>query len=138
MAKGALEVTGVAEVVGQASGKVKNTTEWALDEVAVFVGNGGTLVGRLGPGEERDWKIFGTQSDFLRGDSGVDIDVWGGFNSFSPESESITDMSLWQTARTLGGQEFRGPGEVVAAGWTRSFAPRSRSTARTRAPAVGR
>jgi hypothetical protein len=123
VATGALEVTAVATVAGQASGKVKNGSEWALDEVAVFVGTDGTLVGRLEPGEEREWKLFGTQADFLRGDMGVDIDVWGGFNSFSPGSDSITDMSLWQTAGALGGQEFRGPGEVVAAGWTRSFAP---------------
>jgi hypothetical protein len=122
-AKGVLEVSAVAHAAGEASGKVKNGTEWALDDVAVFVGTGGTLVGRLQPGEERDWKVVGTQADFLRGDMAVDVDVWGGFDAFSPGPDSVIDMSLWQTAGALRGQEFRGPGEVVAAGWTRSFAP---------------
>ena len=122
-ARGVLEVTAVAAAAGEATGRVKNATEWALDEVAVFVGTGGSLVGRLGPGEERAWKVTGTEADFLQGDVPVDVDVWGGFGAFNPESDSITDMSLWQTAQALGGHEFRGPGEVVAAGWTRSFTP---------------
>ncbi len=122
--EGILEVSAVAMAPGQASGRVKNATSWVLDEVGVFVGTGGTLVGRLEPGEERDWRIAETDANFLfGGEGGVEGRVWNLFGGFDPDSDSTVDWSLWQTAEAISGPEFRGPGEVLAAGWTRSFAP---------------
>lgn len=121
---GALEVTAIATGPETASGRVKNTTPWPLDDVAVFVGTGGGLVGRLEPGEEQEWTVAGTDQNFLfQGEAGVEFQVWGGFDPFSIDETRIADLGLWQTAEALGGQEFRGPGEAVAAGWTRAFAP---------------
>ncbi|HVF13905.1 MAG TPA: hypothetical protein VM942_04855, partial [Acidimicrobiales bacterium] len=123
--EGSLEVSAVTVAAGEASGRVKNSTSFTLDDVAVFVGTGELLVGRLGPGEEREWRMIDTDLDFFfeggGGPSG--FRVWGGADGFSPEPGSVADFSLWETARRLGGQEFLGPGEAVAAGWTRSFAP---------------
>ena len=68
--------------------------------------------------------MTGTDVNFqFQGEPGIEFRVWNGFDIFGPGTDSPVDMSLWQTAEALGGQEFRGPGEVVAAGWTRSFAP---------------
>jgi hypothetical protein len=125
--EGRLEVTAVTAAAGEASGRVKNTTPYALDEVAVFVGTGEALVGRLGPGEEGEWRVTDTDLDFfLEGGGPAGLRVWGGFDGFggfNPDGASVSDFSLWEAARRLGGQEFLGPGEVVAAGWTRSFVP---------------
>ncbi len=122
---GSLEVTAVTAAAGEASGRVRNLTELPLDDVAVFVGTGETLVGRLGPGEERDWQVSGADVNILfDGGAPAGMNVWGGgFNGFPSDVNGVADLTLWETARRLGGQEFLGPGEVVAAGWTRSFAP---------------
>ncbi len=122
--EGMLEVTAVAMAPGQASGRVKNATAWALDEVGVFVGTAGTLVGRLEPGEEREWRLADTDVNFqFGGEAGSEARVWGAFDFFNPDSDGVVDWTLWQTAEALGGPQFRGPGEVLAAGWTRSFDP---------------
>jgi hypothetical protein len=126
-AEGRLEVTAVTAAEGEASGRVKNTTPYTLDEVAVFVGTGEALVGRLAPGEEGEWRVSDTDLDFfLEGGGPAGLRVWGGFDGFggfAPDDGTVSDFTLWETARRIGGQEFLGPGEVVAAGWTRSFAP---------------
>ncbi len=114
----------MARVNGEASGRVRNATEWALDDVAVFVGTGGSLVGRLEAGEEREWNLGDTDENFLfQGEAGIEFRIWGGFGPFSTGRDNVSDMSLWETAKAFGGHEFLGPGEVVAAGWTRHFAP---------------
>ncbi|MEA2974168.1 MAG: hypothetical protein QOG82_2626 [Actinomycetota bacterium] len=123
-AEGALEVTSTATGADSAAGRVKNATGWALDEVAVFVGTGGVLIGHLEPGEEKEWSATETDVNFqFQGEAGIEFRLWSAFDVFSPSPDTTVDMSLWQTAVALGGQEFRGPGEVVAAGWTRSFSP---------------
>ncbi|MEA2686152.1 MAG: hypothetical protein QOE93_1347, partial [Actinomycetota bacterium] len=121
---GRLEVTGATLVRGQASGRVKNTTRFPLDDVAIFVGTGGAAMGTLGPGEEREWTMSGTETNNpFEGRQPADFDVWPpNFDGFTSDDETF-DFNLWTAAQELGGQEFRGPGEVVAAGWTRSFAP---------------
>ena len=122
--EGSLEVTATALAGEQASGRVKNTTEFALDDVAVFVGTGGALVGRLGPGEEREWTVTNTDLNFaFEGGPPAEFRVWGPGNFDGFSSDDTFDLTLWEAARQIGGQEFRGPGEVVAAGWTRSFTP---------------
>jgi len=122
--EGRLEITATSVAATEASGRVKNTTPFDLDDVAVFVGTGEALVGRLAAGEEREWKVTDTDLNFFFEAGGpAGTRVWGGFDSFSPSGEGVADFTLWDTARRLGGQEFVGPGEAVAAGWTRSFAP---------------
>ncbi len=121
---GALEVTATSRAPGRVSGTVRNTTEWALDEVAVFVGTGGTLVGRLDQGQAAEWTVEGADQNLLfQGEADVEFRLWGDFNPFETDRRSVADLSLWQTAESAGGHEFHGPGEVVAAGWTRAFAP---------------
>ena len=122
--EGRLEVTAVTSAAGEASGRVKNSTSFPLDDVAVFVGTGEALVGALAPGEEREWRMTDTDLNFFfEGGGPAGLRVWGGFDGFSPGDGGDTDFTLWETARRLGGQEFLGPGEAVAAGWTRSFSP---------------
>ena len=84
-AGGRLEITGVTATADEASGRVKNTTPFALDDVAVFVGTGEALLGRLGAGEEREWQITDTDRDFFfEGGGPAGRAVWGGFDSFAP------------------------------------------------------
>lgn len=123
-ADGALEVTGTARVADAASGRVRNATPWPLDDVAVFVGTGGSLVGHLEAGEEREWTVEDADQNFgFDGAPGIEFRLWGGFSPFDTRRENVTDMGLWETAKAYSGQDFLAPGEVVAAGWTRSFTP---------------
>ena len=84
---GLLEVTALAGAGDQASGRVKNSTPHALDEVAVFVGTGGVMVGHLEPGQETEWRVTDTDTNFFfEGGPPAEFQVWGGFDGFSPGS----------------------------------------------------
>lgn len=124
-----LEITASGDRGGRISGTVRNPTSFALYDVAVFAGSSATVVGGLGPGEQRAFAI--PNAAMARGDGQPELRVW----PRGPDDARFpTDIRLWQSALQAGGVNYRGPGAVVAAGWTRDFAPEVRLDGETTRP----
>jgi hypothetical protein len=127
---GRLEVTASSAADGQARGTVRNGTPFTLADTVVFVGTSGTPVGTLAPGEEREWRVAGTEGN-LGGRPPPEFILWqqrGGVRG------TRGDLSLWEAAKRDGGPDFRGPGVAVAAGWTDGFDVPVRVDGRRQAP----
>ena len=120
---GGLAITAQGEPNGRISGTVRNPTEFRLEEVAVFAGADGMLVGELGPGEERPFTV-GNAGQF-RPDGGAEFRVW--IRPMPDRQSARSQLALWQVAVQAGGLNFRAPGVVVAAGFTSDFSPELRS-----------
>lgn len=123
---GGLEVTASSERDGEAAGAVRNTGSVALEEVVVFIGNAGTTIGRLEPGEEQDWSMraaAGGGAQRFPFDL-VDGRLWSRASGTDgpTDPESIVNYPAWITASPWAGPN-RPAGIAVAAGWTREGAP---------------
>ncbi|MGH3850487.1 MAG: hypothetical protein ACRDRT_12435, partial [Pseudonocardiaceae bacterium] len=116
--EGQLVVTAESNQDRRAKGTVRNTTQFVLDQVAVFAGSGGTLVGRLGPGQVRDWFLEDPGNGAFEGPP--DYRIW---ESNANGAQAPVSFALWDAARLVTGVDFRSPGSVVAAGWTQQFVP---------------
>jgi hypothetical protein len=127
---GGLEVVANGERSGRIAGTVRNSTEFRLDDVAVFAGADGNLVGALGPGEERSFTV--ANAGLLRPDGGAEFRMWAGARS--DQSGLMADIALWQAAVQAGGANFRAPGVLVAAGFTSEFSPELRKGRATTRP----
>lgn len=126
-----LEITAVAVAGGRFTGTIRNPTPFSLESVAVFAGSASALVGPLGPGEERQYAVAGAAG--VRDGSGAEFNVWRGFGPMAG-ADRPADIALWQAAVRAGGMNFLSPDAVVAAGWTRDFAPDVRVGGRTVRP----
>lgn len=128
--EGRLEVTASSGANGRASGTVRNGTPHRLESVAVFVGQGGVLVGTLEPGAQRDWQVADAGPAHqalglppaawqLWGDPSTDEVFFGDVASF--RRDQLVDPNLWGAVLNRGsGQPW---GTALAAGWTRDFTP---------------
>lgn len=117
---GGLEVSSaITAPGGGVTGTVRNLATFRVDDVAVFAGQDGTLVGALGPGEERPW-IVANPVAAARG--GAEFRVWARPGTGS-SADAAWDVGLWETAARPGGAGYRSTGAVVAAGWTHDFVP---------------
>ncbi len=132
---GGLVVSAKAEAGDRLTGTVRNTTEHDLDEVAVFLGWGGVLVGQLDAGAERSWTM--TSPALQQGQPPEQL-VWPrAFGRFGePDEDTVVNLPLWQEHVGLSGAG-RPRGMAVAAGWTRDVDPRLTVDGRRRG-AVGR
>lgn len=140
---GGLSVTAHSAGDGQAAGTVRNDTPYALEETAVFVGGLGTSLGRLEPGEERQWampadgrrRVDENEFDpFMGPEATVWPEVSGRFGRI--DHDSVVNFPLWQV--TAGNQFlFRPSGVAVAVGWTREHRPAVLVDGQARRP-VGR
>lgn len=130
---GGVEVTADPDGDTRARGTVRNGLPFALEEVAVFVGDGVTAVGRLAPGEERAWSL----------DAGFGVGRFGGpewFARFPGDGwsegpagrDGVVNLPLWQATQAEFGPEFAAPGTAVAVGWTRDWRPPIRLDGRSR------
>lgn len=128
-AAGGLEVSALTNAGGRVTGTVRNPTAFTLEEVAVFVGTDGTVVGTMAPGEERDWTI---QNPGQPGRGGVEFRLWSSMRNGGPGA--ALDMGLWQAALRSGGSNLRAGGAVLAAGWTREYVPTVRVGGRSARP----
>ncbi|MDQ3945585.1 MAG: hypothetical protein M3357_10630 [Actinomycetota bacterium] len=117
--RGRLEVTAATPADGQAAGTVRNGLPFALDHVVVFAGPGRAEVGRLDPGEQRDWSTGPDQQFF--DPSG--FDVWARTQQFPVSDDSPVNLALWQSSHQDLGLEPGGPGRALAVGWTRDWRP---------------
>lgn len=126
---GGLAVSASTGAAGRVTGTVRNPTAFTLDEVAVFAGSDGALVGALAPGEERDWTVANPGAP---GRGGAEFRLWSNMRNGGPGV--ALDMGLWQAAMQSGGANLRAGGSVVAAGWTREFVPTVRMGGRTARP----
>jgi hypothetical protein len=118
---GALEVTAVADGDSRAKGTVKNSTRFALEGAAVFMGWAAMEVGPLEPGQSREWQLFSPAGGM--GGPPPEFNVLGGFRGPMDDStRSFTRLSLWDVAQRAG-LASREPGEVVAVAWTRDYEP---------------
>ena len=126
---GALEVSALTNAGGRVTGTVRNPSAFTLEEVAVFVGTDGTVVGTMAPGDERDWTI---QNPRAPNRAGVEFRLWSSMANGGPGA--ALDMGLWQAAMQSTGSSLRSGGSVVAAGWTREHVPSVRMGGRTARP----
>ncbi len=116
--EGRLLVTGRSAEEGRATGQVRNTTPFTLEQVAIYAGSGGTVVGTLRPGESRNWTL--AEQDNVAFGGLPEFRIW---ELEANRPDAPVSYGLWEAAKTLGGPDFRAPGAVVAAGWTRQFVP---------------
>lgn len=124
--EGGLEVTATSERDSQAAGQVRNTGSVPLEEVAVFIGTGGTKIGRLEPGEAQDWTMgAGGGGDPRQFPFDlVDGRLWSGAsgNAGPIEPDSVVNYPAWIAASPWAGAN-RPAGVAVAVGWTREGSP---------------
>jgi hypothetical protein len=136
---GALDLEAVSEVDGRARGKVRNRLSFPLEQVAVFVAGGGTLVGSLAAGEEREWVVAGANRGGGFDAEPVEAELWrdaaGRFGP--PDPDHIVNFPLWGSAPESSDPSLRSPGMALAAGWTRAFVPPVSVNGARRSP-VGR
>lgn len=116
---GEIQVTATSSEDGVVEGTVRNDLDTALDEVLVLAGPNGMNVGRLEPGEEREWttRPLGLQDhqEFPIPEMSLWRDASGQFGP--PDPESPVKFSVWQSAVPGGG--IRPAGLATAVGWTR-------------------
>jgi hypothetical protein len=121
--EGGLEVTAAATDATTLEGTVRNTLPFALEEVAVLQDQSGVPVGRLEPGEAREWTLEVTSdADPFPGPA---AEVWpdaAGFNN-APDPDLVVAFPLWSEFEAAAGADLLAPGTVVAAGWTRAYVP---------------
>jgi hypothetical protein len=95
---GGLDVTASSDRDGEASGTVRNPGSVALEEVVVFIGNAGATVGRLEPGETREW----TMTANLAGRDPFDIiesRVWPEASGQGPlDPDSVVNYPAWMAS----------------------------------------
>ena len=127
---GGLQVSATSDAGGRVTGSVRNSTSFALEGVALFVGSDALSVGDLDPGEESSFTVNPGQFRFDGGNP--EFMVWGGPTMGS--SDAVADFGLWQEARSSGGMNLMTPDAVVAAGWTREFVPAVRVGGRNAKP----
>ena len=113
---GRLEVTASSAADGQAGGTVRNGLPFALDEVVVLVDGHSTRVGRLSPGEQKQWSVAGARVFDPSGS-----DAWASEMGF--RSDGLVNFSLWQSAQDDLGQDGDPTGTALAVGWTRDWEP---------------
>lgn len=124
--EGGLEVTATSERDGQAAGQVRNTGSVPLEEVVVFIGDSGTRVGRLEPGETQDWameaRAGGDPQRFPL--DVVDGRLWpeASGNPGPLDPDSAVNYPAWMAASPWAGPN-RPAGIAVAVGWTREGSP---------------
>jgi hypothetical protein len=118
---GGLEVEATATGSDTISGVVRNTTDLALEDVAVFVGPTGARVGELGPGEEKSWDVDTDRQPWPIAGNPAEVDVWpdavGWDRPINPRS--VVNIALWTETASAFGPNFLESGSAVAAGWTR-------------------
>jgi hypothetical protein len=116
--QGRLEVTAASSGDGQAGGTVRNGMPFAVDEVVVFVGYHRARVGRLAPGEQKNWAV--TTADRVLDPGGSE--AWlSNFNGFRPDG--LVNLSLWQSSLTDLGVDGDPPAAAMAVGWTDDWKP---------------
>lgn len=121
--EGRLEVTATASGATTIEGTVRNTLPFALEEVAVLQDQSAATVGRLEPGQERQWTLeVVTGADPFPGAAGRAWPEASGFNGM-PDLESVVAFPLWNEFEAAVGADVLSPGTVVAAGWTRAYEP---------------
>jgi hypothetical protein len=121
--EGRLEVTATATGATTLEGSVRNTLPFALEEVAVLQDQSGTKLGRLEPGEERDWTLgLVSGGDPFPGAAGRAWPEAAGLNSM-PDLDSVVAFPLWNEFEAAAGADVLSPGTVVVAGWTREYTP---------------
>ncbi len=113
---GRLEVTASSAADGQAGGTVRNGLPFAVDEVVVLVDGHSTRVGRLSPGEQKEWSVAGARVFDPSGS-----DAWASQMGF--RSDGLVNFSLWQSAQDDLGQDGDRTGTALAVGWTRDWEP---------------
>ncbi|MGH9150134.1 MAG: hypothetical protein ACRD0F_07325, partial [Acidimicrobiales bacterium] len=119
---GQLDVEAAAAAGGRATGAVRNATPWALDDVAVVIGDAGALVGRLDPGEQRAFTVDAPVVD-PEGQSTLSRLWRQGPRFFGEAGDGLPSLGTWDAARALGGVPAVEPGTAVAVGWTRGYEP---------------
>lgn len=116
---GEIRMTATSSEDGVVEGTVRNDLDTALDEVLVLVGSNGMNVGRLEPGDEREWttRSLGLQDhqEFPIPEMSLWRDASGQFGP--PDPKSPVNFSVWQSAVPGGG--IRPAGLATAVGWTR-------------------
>ena len=138
---GRLEVTALSGGDGAAHGTVRNGLPFAVDRIVVFVGQARARVGRLNPGEQRQWSVG--PGDRMIDPSGSEAWLTGfqGFSRFEPDD--LVNLSLWQSAQGDLGEDGDPSGTALAVGWTREWEPTikvdgNERRARGRTAVVGR
>ena len=127
---GGLQVNASLDAGGRVIGSVRNSTHYRLGGVAIFIGSEASSIGDLDPGEEHPFAVNVGQARF-DGSNGEFL-VWGTLGVGTPDG--VADFGLWQAAQSAGGVNLRSPDAVVAAGWTRDYAPEVRIGGRSSKP----
>jgi hypothetical protein len=113
---GRLEVTASSATDGRAEGTVRNGLPFALDEVVVLVDGRRTRIGRLAPGEQKQWSAAGAKVFDPSGS-----EAW--MSEIGFRSDGLVNFSLWQSAQDDLGQDGDATGTALAVGWTREWEP---------------
>lgn len=120
---GALEVTATPDGDGRLRGTVRSSLPFDLEEVAVFQGQGGVLLGTVPAGGESAWEleVAGGEDPFMAGARATWRDASG--MDRPPDPESIVAFPLWERFDAASPGGYRSAGSVAVAGWTRQFTP---------------
>jgi hypothetical protein len=121
--EGRLEVTASATGATTLEGTIRNTLPFALEEVAVLHDLSGEALGRLEPGEQREWTlevVAGVEP--FPGAGGRAWPDAAGFHR-PPDPDSVVAFPLWNEFEGGAGSDALAPGTVVVAGWTREYEP---------------
>ena len=113
---GRLEVTASSSTDSRAEGTIRNGLPFALDEVIVLVDGRRARVGRLAPGEQKQWSAAGAKNFDPSGS-----DAWMSEMGF--RSDGLVNFALWQSAQDDLGQDGDPTGTALAVGWTRDWKP---------------
>lgn len=115
---GDLVLTATSSEDGIVEGTIRNDLDTALEEVLVLVGRHGMNLGRLDPGEERQWRAAAGNVDnehFPLAEMSLWRDASGQFGP--PDRDSPVNFAVWQSSSAGGG--VRPAGVATAVGWTR-------------------
>ena len=120
---GALDVTATSDGNSRISGTIRSSLPFDLEEVAVFQGQSGVLVGVVPAGGETAWEldVTGGEDPF----SGGARSTWRGASGMdrAPDPTSIVAFPLWERFDATSPGGYRSAGSVAVAGWTRAFTP---------------
>lgn len=137
--EGALSIEASSDADGRAGGTIRSTLPFVLEDAAVFVGNQGSALGSVHPGDVRQWSLDGSTS-FAPLGAGPEQAIWGSTSGYVDSSRSprvtrhdIVSLPLWEALQSSGGG--RVPGTAVVAGWTRQHRPQVDIGGRTQQPA---